>query len=112
VESLVFWLVFWLVVGTIFGAFGAWIAVQKRREPVEGLVLGALFGPLGCLVEAVLPAKERKGRRSPDRGRDRVAWMPEYRPDWDKAPEPKKADADEDAALRYLNDEPGRELRK
>jgi hypothetical protein len=38
-----------------FAAFGAWVARQKRRRRLEGLLLGAAFGPLGVLIEALLP---------------------------------------------------------
>lgn len=40
----------------VFGLFGSWISGQKGREPVEGLSLGVLFGPFGCLIEAILPS--------------------------------------------------------
>jgi uncharacterized membrane protein YeaQ/YmgE (transglycosylase-associated protein family) len=46
-----------LVVGLIFGGLGSWIANQKRRDGGEGFVLGFLFGPFGCLIEALLPNK-------------------------------------------------------
>lgn len=39
----------------LFVGFGWWIAVQKNRRGGEGAILGLLFGPLGCLVEALLP---------------------------------------------------------
>jgi hypothetical protein len=39
----------------IFGSFGAWVAGQKYRESVEGFLLGVLFGPLGVIVEGLLP---------------------------------------------------------
>jgi hypothetical protein len=68
-ESL---LIAWLVVITVFGAFTAWIAAQKGRSPMEGLILGALFGPLGSIVEACLPQlgePRRPGERVPVRAR-------------------------------------------
>ena len=44
------------IIGAIaFGSFGAWVARQKRRSVVEGLILGLLFGPLGVVVEGLLP---------------------------------------------------------
>ncbi len=49
------WLIFLVVSAAVFGGFGAWIAAQKRRGIFEGFVLGLLFGPLGVLVEAMLP---------------------------------------------------------
>jgi hypothetical protein len=51
-ESLVPVLIAAVVVEIAMASFGAWVAVQKRREPLEGSVLGLLFGPLGVLVEA------------------------------------------------------------
>jgi hypothetical protein len=42
----------------VFGFLGLWISVQKGREPTEGFCLGAFFGPLGCLIEALMPAIE------------------------------------------------------
>jgi hypothetical protein len=50
----------WIVVGwaawaAVFGSLGAWIACQRDRKGEEGFILGALFGPLGVLVELLLP---------------------------------------------------------
>lgn len=39
----------------LFVGFGWWVALQKNRRGTEGAILGLLFGPLGCLVEALLP---------------------------------------------------------
>jgi hypothetical protein len=39
----------------LLSALGSWVAVQKRRHLLEGLFLGLLFGPLGVMVEALLP---------------------------------------------------------
>ncbi len=36
---------------------GCWVARQKGRWGWEGLVIGGLFGPLGVMVEALLPAR-------------------------------------------------------
>ena len=36
----------------LFGGLGAYISDQKGRGLAEGLILGVLFGPLGCLVAA------------------------------------------------------------
>src|SRR5437588_52348 len=43
------------IVWIIFGCLGAWIANQKHRDGGEGFILGLLFGPIGCLIEAILP---------------------------------------------------------
>jgi hypothetical protein len=50
-------LVFWTIV---FGAVGYWIATQKGRSEVEGAALGCLLGPIGWIIEAVLPAGSRR----------------------------------------------------
>ena len=50
------WLVLVGVLAAIFGGLGAFIAAQKRREVAEGLIMGLLFGPLGVLIEALLPS--------------------------------------------------------
>jgi hypothetical protein len=42
----------WLMLAVL----STWIAGQKNRGEDEGFILGALFGPLGVLVEALLPA--------------------------------------------------------
>jgi hypothetical protein len=47
--------VFWIV---ILGGVGYWIAQQKRRSEVEGAALGCLLGPIGWIIEAVLPTGE------------------------------------------------------
>jgi hypothetical protein len=41
----------WLVMG----ALGAFVALQKGRSPIEGLMMGFLFGPFGVLITALLP---------------------------------------------------------
>ena len=46
-----------VVFAAIFGSLGGWIAGQKGREFMEGVLLGGMFGPVGCIIEAVLPAK-------------------------------------------------------
>jgi hypothetical protein len=37
-----------------FPGYGAWIATVKRRNPGEGIILGLLLGPVGCVLEASL----------------------------------------------------------
>ena len=39
---------------------GEYVAKQKGRPPFEGLVFGLLFGPLGPIIEGVLPDLERR----------------------------------------------------
>jgi hypothetical protein len=45
------------IVWCITGGLGAWVATQKYRDVGEGFILGLLFGPLGVIVEALLPTK-------------------------------------------------------
>jgi hypothetical protein len=45
------YLVAWVAV---FGCLGWYIAAQGERTWLEGFMLGALFGPLGCIVIAIL----------------------------------------------------------
>ncbi len=49
-----------LLVWASFGGLGFWIASQKRRPEAEGLVLGLIFGPLGCLIEGLMPTKSQE----------------------------------------------------
>ena len=48
-------IVAFLVVALFFGGVGWWIATQKRRSEVEGAALGCILGPIGWIIEAVLP---------------------------------------------------------
>lgn len=49
---------FFVILWCIFGLFGAYVAAQKNRAGMEGLILGFLFGPLGVLIVALLPTRE------------------------------------------------------
>jgi len=82
-----------------FAGLGYYIAGQKGRSEAEGLILGFLFGPVGVLVEALLPPISSKPRSS--RGRDRVAWMPDYNDEWDSPPKPNDDPVD-DQVLEFL----------
>lgn len=48
----------------VFGYLGSWVAEQCGRDTVEGLVLGALFGVFGVLIEALLPHHPRDRMRA------------------------------------------------
>jgi hypothetical protein len=48
-------LVIWVIV---LGGVGWWIAQQKNRSEVEGAALGCFLGPIGWVIEAVLPTAE------------------------------------------------------
>jgi hypothetical protein len=43
----------------VCGAAGAYVSGQLGREGIEGFVLALLFGPLGVLIAACLPAIDR-----------------------------------------------------
>src|SRR4051812_6274143 len=58
------WLVVLLVLATLFGGLGLWVAVQKNREPFEGFMLGFLFGPVGAIIEALMPTIARPARET------------------------------------------------
>lgn len=48
-----------LVLSLLLSALlGAFVGVQKRRGAIEGFFLGLIFGPLGVIVEALLPTGE------------------------------------------------------
>jgi len=41
---------------------GASVAKEKNRDALEGILFGALFGPIGILITAVLPTKPASGQ--------------------------------------------------
>jgi hypothetical protein len=45
----------YVLAAVVFALFGRWVAHQCGREGVEGFSLGLLFGPVGVIVEALLP---------------------------------------------------------
>ncbi len=53
------WFVIAGVMMFVFGMLGLWTASQKRRSTTEGFVLGAFFGPLGVVLEGLLPSGEK-----------------------------------------------------
>jgi hypothetical protein len=64
-----------LVVGLVFAVLGRYVATQKHREPNEGAMLGFLFGPLGVLIEALLPSREPPKPKA-KRRLSRSGWQP------------------------------------
>jgi hypothetical protein len=54
VAGFIFAAVLWVV---LFGWLGAWVASQCGRSPGEGFKLGVVFGPLGAIIEALLPRR-------------------------------------------------------
>ena len=55
---------------------GASVAKEKGREPLEGVIYGALFGPIGIVVTALLPTKQLasggQSNSASNGGRDKV----------------------------------------
>jgi len=51
---------------------GASVAREKGREPLEGVIFGALFGPIGIVVTALLPTKQTTATGQSNIGRDKV----------------------------------------
>lgn len=45
------------IVAVLFSGLGAWVASVKHRSNGEGAVLGGLLGPLGVIIEALLPTQ-------------------------------------------------------
>lgn len=64
-------IVAYLTVAFAFAALGSWIAREKGRSTFPGAVIGFLFGPLGCLILALLSNEKRQ--RSPIIGYSRHA---------------------------------------
>jgi hypothetical protein len=79
--TIIWIIVFWEF---ILSAFGGWIALQKKRDWCEGALLGFLFGPLGCVVEALLPMPTEdelaaRAKRENDELAARAKWQYEER---------------------------------
>lgn len=53
--TVVIWVILVVIGLCVLSVLGAWVAAEKERAPGEGAVLGLLFGPLGVLIEALLP---------------------------------------------------------
>lgn len=70
-----------LCVGAVFSVVGAWVAGQKGRSTTEGAVIGFMLGPLGALIEALLPnasrAQRSERRRGPLGDAPEVPWLAE-----------------------------------
>lgn len=48
-------LIIWSVTIAACALLGLFVSGQKQRPPMEGLILGVLFGPFGVLIAALLP---------------------------------------------------------
>jgi hypothetical protein len=53
------WLVVLAVVWIACAGLGYWVASEKGRNPVEGLILGLVFSVIGVFIEAMLPNVRR-----------------------------------------------------
>jgi uncharacterized membrane protein YeaQ/YmgE (transglycosylase-associated protein family) len=94
-----------LLVAIVFGLLGGYIAGQKGREPVEGVLLGFLFGPIGAVVVALLPTRAKPRRSHSTRVRSHGT--PEYRDDWDAPPPARQSDPVEDQVVDFLRESGG-----
>jgi|GEM_PF-3246847 len=55
---MIYWTLFLgiaLISALVFGPMGSQIAEDRQRSPVEGLMLGLIFGPFGAIAETFLP---------------------------------------------------------
>ena len=71
----------YLVLGwfIVFGGFGLYVAIEKGRSELEGMVFGILLGPIGLLIVACLPVD----RRSSSFALPKPAKLPDPLPDLD-----------------------------
>lgn len=55
----------WILVSgwIVSGLAGAYVADQRGRPPIEGLMLGLLLGPFGAVAAGTLPEREREPGR-------------------------------------------------
>ena len=86
-------IVFLLAIWLVLAGFGAYVAGQKQRDPIEGAIFGFLLGPIGIVIVALLPAGDFGGgsaRRSTSSHRD------------EGLDGPRLQEVDDSAALRYL----------
>ena len=49
----------------VWGGVGCYVATQKQRSENEGLAFGALLGPIGVLIVAMLPPLQPKTEAPP-----------------------------------------------
>jgi hypothetical protein len=51
---------FILVCSMVCGLMGSYVASQRLRGPLEGFMFGLLLGPLGILIEVLMPHGETR----------------------------------------------------
>jgi hypothetical protein len=89
-----------LAVFVAFGFLGSYLAGQKHRSPAEGFLLGFALGPIGLLLEVLLPTltPPKPARAKPRVVRRAVSgWQP-----------PREVlEEQDDEAFRFLT-EPGK----
>jgi len=61
-----FYLTCLVIASTVSAALSVWIAHQKYRRFGEGLLLGYFFGPLGIIVEGLLPVGQTPTQPPPE----------------------------------------------
>jgi hypothetical protein len=79
---LVTFLVALVIVSLACSFFGAYVAGEKGREPMEGGIIGFFFGPIGVLIVALLPSQADSGsrvERRPSSNRRRSTRDTDYR---------------------------------
>ena len=56
--------VLFILLGSCFvcAVAGGSVAKEKNRDAVEGVLFGAIFGPFGILITALLPTKPASGQ--------------------------------------------------
>jgi hypothetical protein len=101
-----------LVLWFLFAILGTWVAGQKNRNGVEGFALGFLFGPLGVLIEALLPTPEKPDLRPKKPARHSLSITPDLDDELDDEEvlealevEPKKQPDTVEDFLKRLRDE-------
>ena len=99
-------LVFYLAAGCICGGIGSYVARAKGRLAVEGLLFGFLLGPIGVLIEVLMPTVSRPAARPS--APDGKLWRFKPRPSPWSGPAEKPADwADPGAMPGQWADGPG-----
>ena len=84
-----------------FAALGGWVAHWKNRRPLEGLMLGAILGPVGLILEMGKPYAHRP---MVDRGaQNSFRSLVRYQSEHDFLPFPKPARRPKPLALRRVS---------